>query len=154
MLSLSADITESGVDLGMINGDASASAGDIEHGHLLMNFAQAFASRNEEALATARNALLEGAGAGVLVDSAAVAANFQRMVRIADSTGIPLDESNAALSYSVVKTLHLDRFESAKNTPQGGLKRRLLSLIAKPLAKRMFKKIGEEKPAAHSKLKS
>lgn len=146
MLSLSADITQSDVDLRIINGDTSASAGDIEHGQLLMGFAEAFASRDEQSLATARNALLEGAGAEVLVDSAAVAANFQRMVRIADSTGIPLDERNAALSYSVVKKLNLDRFESARNTPQGGLKRRLLSLIAKPLAKRMFKKLGNGKP--------
>ena len=147
MLSLSADITESDVDLRVVNGDASASEGDIEHGQLLMEFAEAFASRNEEALATTRNALLEGAGAEVLVDSAAVAANFQRMVRIADSTGIPLDERNAILSYSVVKKLHLDRFESARNTPQGGLKRRLLSLIAKPLAIHKLKKLAEEKSA-------
>ena len=147
MLSLSADITESDVDLRVVNGDAPASEGDIEHGQLLMEFAEAFASRNEEALATARSALLEGAGAEVLVDSAAVAANFQRMVRIADSTGIPLDERNAVLSYSVVKKLHLDRFESARNTPQGGLKRRLLSLIAKPLAIRKLKKLAEEKSA-------
>jgi DNA-binding phage protein len=139
MLSLSADITKSDVDLKLVNGDKTASAGDIRHGHALMNFAEAIASRDEEALASARNALLEEAGAEVLVDAAAVAANFQRMVRIADSTGIPLDQTSAALSYAVAKDLDLQRFESAKNTPPGGLKIRMLSWIAKPLAKRMFR---------------
>ena len=144
MLSLSADITESDIDLQLINGDESASAGDIEHGHLLMRFADAFVKRDEAALAAAREQLHQAAGVAVLVDAAGVAANFQRMVRIADATGIPLDESSAALSYSVGKALDLQRFESAKNTPHGGLKRRLLSWIARPLAKRMFKKIQRE----------
>jgi len=144
MLSLSADITKSDVDLKMVNGDKTVSAGDIQHGHSLMNFAEAVASRDEEALKAARNALLEEAGPEVLVDAAGVAANFQRMVRIADSTGIPLDETSAAMSYVVAKDLDLQRFESAKNTPPGGLKIRVLSWIAKPLAKRMFSKMGRD----------
>jgi hypothetical protein len=142
MLSLSADITESDIDLRLINGDKTAAAGDIQYGLSLMNFAEAFASRDEEALAAARGALLAEAGPEVLVDAAGVAANFQRMVRIADSTGIPLDERGAILSYGVVKELDLRRFESAQNTPRGGLKQRLLSLVAKPLARRAFKRIG------------
>jgi len=142
MLSLSADITESDINLGMINGDDTGSTGDIEHGHLLMNFAEAFASRNDKALEKARNSLFQAAGPEVLVDTAGVAANFQRMVRIADSTGIPLDERSAALSHTVAKELDLHRFASAKNTPPGGLKRKLLSVIAKPLARRMFKKMA------------
>ena len=144
MLSMSADITESDVDLRLINGDQSASAGDIEHGHLLMSFADALASRDEDALAEARDALHRSAGAAVLVDAAAVAANFQRMVRIVDSTGIPLDESSAALSYKVRKELDLQRFESAKNTPADGLKGRLLSWVAWPMARRMFRKIQRQ----------
>jgi hypothetical protein len=141
MLSLSADVTESDVDLRMINGDISASAGDIEYGDLLLAFAEAFVSRNEQALASARQALLEQAGEEVVVDTAGVAANFQRMVRIADSTGIPLDERNAVLSHGVVKALNLERFKSAENTPAGGLKRRVLSWIVRPLAKRKLKKM-------------
>jgi hypothetical protein len=144
MLSLSADITESDVDLGMINGDKTASADGIQHGASLMNFTEAFVSRDEEALAAARNALLAEAGADVVVDAAGVAANFQRMVRIADSTGIPLDERNSVLGYGVIKKLKLERFKSAENTPQGGLKRRVLSWIARPMARRKFKKIAEQ----------
>ena len=143
MLSLSADINESDVDLRLINGDKTAAAGDIQYGLSLMNFAQAFASRDEEALATARKALHAEAGPEVLVDAAGVAANFQRMVRIADSTGIPQDERAAVMSYGVVKELGLRRFLSAQNTPRSGLKQKILSLVAKPLARRKFKSISE-----------
>ena len=143
MLSLSADITESDVDLRMVNGDETALAGDIRHGLVLMKFAEAVASRNEEALSHARQQLLQEAGAEVLVDAAAVAANFQRMVRIADSTGIPLDELSAAVSVGVRKELNLERFASAQNTPKGGVKQKLLSLIARPMARRMFNKMSE-----------
>lgn len=143
MLSLSADITESDVDLRMVNGDETAQAGDIRHGLVLMKFAEAVASRNEESLSHARQQLLQEAGAEVLVDAAAVAANFQRMVRIADSTGIPLDELSAAVSVGVRKELNLERFASAQNTPKGGVKQKLLSLIARPMARRMFNKMPD-----------
>ena len=143
MLSLSADITESDVNLQMINGDESATGGDVDHAAALMKFAEAVASRDEVALASARSELLEQAGAEVLVDAAAVAGNFQRMVRIADSTGIPLDEMSAAMSHGVVNELDLRRFSSDDNTPSAGLKRKLMSLIARPMAKRMFKKLAK-----------
>lgn len=140
MLSLSADLSDATVNLQMINGDQAATAGDVTHAKALMNFAEAFARRDELALVDARAQLLKEAGAAVLVDAAAVAANFQRMVRIADSTGIPLDARNVALSVNVRKELDLQRFDTASNTPPATIKTRLLSLIAWPLAKRMLKK--------------
>lgn len=139
MLSLSADLSNADINLQVINGDESATEGDIAHAKALMNFAESFARRDEDALAQARQRLLDEAGAEVLVDAAAVAANFQRMVRIADCTGIPLDTRSAAMSVGVRKELQLERFESARNTPPTGLKIKLLSLIARPLAKLMLK---------------
>lgn len=140
MLSLSADLSDADINLQIINGDESATDGDIAHAKALMNFAESFARRDEAALAEARQRLLDEAGPEVLVDAAGVAANFQRMVRIADCTGIPLDIRNAAISVGVRKQLQLERFESARNTPASGLKIKLLGLIARPLAKRMIKK--------------
>ena len=145
MLRLSADVTESDVDLRMINGDESALPGDIVHGAALLGFAEAFVSREEKALTVARERLLAEAGPAVVVDTAGVAANFQRMVRIADATGIPLDDTSAVLNYPVVKQLNLERFRSAENTPSGGLKRRVLSWIAAPLARRSLKKAIRKK---------
>ena len=148
MLRLSADVTESDVDLRMINGDESALPRDIVHGASLLDFAEAFVSRDEKALTGARDRLLAEAGPAVVVDAAGVAANFQRMVRIADATGIPLDDTSAVLNYPIIKQLDLERFKSAENTPSGGLKRRVLSWIAAPLARRTLKKAIRKK-ASH-----
>ena len=51
-----------------------------------------------------------------LVDAAGVVANFQRMVRIADATGIPVDPYIAERTGPVSKTLGLEAFRSAANT--------------------------------------
>ena len=125
MLSLSADLSEATVNLQMINGDETATDGDVAHARELMIFAETFARRDELALAEARERLLSEAGPEVLVDAAGVAANFQRMVRIADSIGIPLDEPNVALSTGVRKELDLQRFASSQNTPDASLKIKL-----------------------------
>lgn len=138
MLSLSADLSQSTVDLDLINGDANA-ADTVEHGRSLLNFAEAFAQRDEGALARSRQALEDEAGSAVVVDAAGVAANFQRMVRIADSTGIPLDTRAAALSTDIRKQLNLGSFTSSQNTPRDGWKVKLLSLIARPLARRKLR---------------
>ena len=76
------------------------------------------AGRDNTALQTSRNALLEAAGSQVLVDAAAVAENFQRMVRIADATGIPMGGLMNALSGSITEKLDLHRFASTRHTPQ------------------------------------
>ena len=49
-------------------------------------------------------------------DAAGVAANFQRMVRIADSMGIPVDDMEQELGQAVRAELDLTRFASAANT--------------------------------------
>lgn len=75
---------------------------------------------DEAALADARDRLREALGPGGLVDAAAVASNFERMNRIADATGIPLDAPVAALSSDLRETLGLDRFASAAHTQRVG----------------------------------
>jgi len=117
MLSLSANKTQSDLDLELINGDKNASIAGILYGDALLVFAEAFAGRDEDILTTARSSLLREAGAEVLIEAAGVAANFQRMVRIADSIGIPIDEHSEGNSLEVAQQLNLRRFASAKNTP-------------------------------------
>lgn len=136
MLSLSADLSNKDVDLAVINGDGG---GGVPHGEALMQFAEALASRDEDALAAARQQLLETAGSEVLVDAAGVAANFQRMVRIADSTGIPVDDMMGAISVGVQDELDLRRFHSARNTPTRSMLRRLLDLPVRLMAKRVMR---------------
>jgi hypothetical protein len=114
MLSLSADIAQQEIDLQVINGEGG---GGIPLGVELMKFAEAVALRDDIELDVSREKLLEKAGGDVVVDAAAVAGNFQRMVRIADATGIPVDDLMVALSGSIPDELNLRRFHSAENTP-------------------------------------
>lgn len=116
MLRVSAKATNTTIDIQGISGDASAAAQGIEHGPELMRFAESLARRNEPELAAARKDLLKAAGPSVLVDAAGVAANFQRMVRIADSTGIPVDNLDNPLSQQIRVDLGLDTFSSARNS--------------------------------------
>ena len=116
MLRVSAQATETEINLQGVNGDASAAAIGVQYGSELMTFAESFALRDESELSKARTMLLNTAGEAVLVDAAGVAANFQRMVRIADSMGIPVDDMASELSQSIRSELELTRFESAKNS--------------------------------------
>ncbi len=113
MLRVSAQTTNSDIDLSAVNGDPAGAARGITFGPELMRFAESVASRDPEAIRATRESLLQAAGPAVLVDAAGVAANFQRMVRIADAIGIPVDRVDADLS----RDLRLERFPSARNTP-------------------------------------
>ena len=116
MLRVSATTTETDIDLKGINGDAEAAARGIHFGPELMQFAESVATRDAAALAQARQNLLETAGPKVLVDAAGVAANFQRMVRIADSTGIPVDDMTSPMGTEIRDTLELERFAGAAHS--------------------------------------
>ena len=118
MLRVSAMTTETEIDLQAINGDEQGAAVGIEYGAELMHFAQSVASGMAEDTRRTREALLEAAGPAVLVDAAGVAANFQRMVRIADAAGIPVDNMTSELGRQVRDELGIARFPSARNSMQ------------------------------------
>jgi DNA-binding phage protein len=117
MLRVSTQTTGNEFDLAAVNGDADLAARDVNFGGELIRFAEAVARHDEPALAEARQRLLEVAGPKVTVDAAGVAANFQRMVRIADATGIPADHIDSDLSREIRTTLGLGSLASAVNTP-------------------------------------
>ena len=116
MLRVSAMTTETEVDLQGVNGDAASAALGIEYGTELMSFAESLAQRDEHGLARSRAVLRQAAGDKVLVDAAGVAANFQRMVRIADSIGIPFDNMQSDFVNSIQTELNLTRFASAQHS--------------------------------------
>ena len=120
---MSSETTERACDLNMVNGvvnDVPGGTSDIEFGLELMQFAESlarsFTGGDESKLDQARQALLEIAGPDVLVDAAGVAGNFQRMVRIADSMGIPVDSMENEMSNEIRGDLDLYRFTSANNS--------------------------------------
>lgn len=65
-------------------------------------------------LPAARTALVERLGEAEMVDAAGVIGNFQRMVRIADSTGIPVDGFMAEGNADVREQLGLNGLPSAR----------------------------------------
>lgn len=119
MLRVSAMTTGTEIDLGAINGDLDAAAVGIEHGPELVRFAASVAGgagAKAAELRESREALLDAAGAAVLVDAAGVAANFQRMVRIANATGIPVDDMTSELGLAVRSELDIAKFPSAQHS--------------------------------------
>jgi hypothetical protein len=72
-------------------------------------------------------------GPEAVVDASGVVANFQRMVRIADATGIPLDKPVAVFSVDMREELGIDSFGAAANTPRGGPVLRTLGRLTRPL---------------------
>lgn len=90
----------------------------LENSALLIEYADAFMSRDAEQLVLVRDKMEKAMGANKLVDASGVASNFQRMVRIADGTGIPIDPGRYDVKVDLIEQLGLGEYESAKNTPQ------------------------------------
>jgi hypothetical protein len=85
----------------------------VKGSEALIRFTDAALS-GSNALEDARNGLLGELGEPQLVDTAGVIGNFQRMVRIADSTGIPVDGPMAEFSADIRQQLGLNDLPSAR----------------------------------------
>jgi hypothetical protein len=105
------------VDVEAVTENAAAAASGVTHAPTLLAFADAFVGADDEALGRARAEVRRVLGDAALVDAAAVASNFERMVRVADATGTPLDPPMVALTEGIRRSLRLDRFAAAANTP-------------------------------------
>ena len=80
----------------------------MAHGAELVAFAEAIVT-GDQTLAQSRTTVVETLGPEAMVDAAGVASNFERMVRIADSTGIELGDRLEHASADVRDTLGLER---------------------------------------------
>ena len=80
----------------------------MAHGAELVAFAEAIVT-GAQPLAQSRVAVVEALGPEAMVDAAGVASNFERMVRIADSTGIELGDLLEQASADVRDALGLER---------------------------------------------
>jgi hypothetical protein len=93
--------------------DGANTDSGVPHSSELINFVDGALTGTPD-LATARSKLVEAAGAEVTADAAAVIGNFQRMTRIADSTGIPVEEATAAMTTDLRNDLRLNDFVTAR----------------------------------------
>lgn len=67
----------------------------VAHGSELVQFVDAALRGEPSELAAARKAVLNALGAAAFVDVCATVASFNAVVKIADGTGIPLEEAKA-----------------------------------------------------------
>ena len=122
-------------DLHALTAGRAAVPVGVPHERELVALAEAVVRGDESELATARRQALAALGPESLVAAVAVAANFERMVRIADATGIPLDAPLDAISAGMRAELGIDAFGSAANTPGLSTARRVLGRALAPLAR-------------------
>jgi hypothetical protein len=117
LLRASGEASGQAFDLHAVTEGTTTVSSGVAHEETLLALVEAMVSDDEEALAPARTRVREELGPEALVDAAAVASNFERMVRIADATGIPLDSFLDEMTVDLRAELNLARFESTANTP-------------------------------------
>jgi hypothetical protein len=101
------------VDLNAIIGNAEGDGG-IAHGDLLGRFAEAVVVEDAGALNAARQDVLDALGLEALVDACGVAAAFNAIDRVADATGIPIDEARMKPTADFRESLGINAFPSGK----------------------------------------
>ena len=111
---LRASTASSGTEINLDAINDGISKTGIAFEHELVAFAEAMVGSDNDTLGQARSALIAAMGAAAMVDAAGVASNFERMVRIADATGIPLGEGLESVSSDVRSGLDLDRFQTSE----------------------------------------
>ena len=113
------------VDFAGLTDGATADASPVRGAATLVGFVEAALSSEVDAaegeedpgrLAAARERLRTELGPSAVVDAAAIIGNFERMVRIADGTGIPLDAAVNVATESIRAELGIDRFDKAART--------------------------------------
>ena len=81
----------------------------VPHGRALLEYASAVVGTDDTGLSHARETLRADVGDAGVADAAAVASNFERMVRIADAIGIELGDWMESFTAEVRTDLSLDR---------------------------------------------
>jgi alcohol dehydrogenase class IV len=69
--------------------------GNIPHGALLARFAETVLGKDDQVLRDIQADIRRNLGDAALVDAAAIAATFNAIDRVADATGIPIEDAKA-----------------------------------------------------------
>lgn len=95
-------------------GDGDPATSGVAAGAELLAFAEAAVTR--EPLDGLRAALIDAVGMEGAGQAAATVAAFSGLVRVADGTGIPIDDGLASASIEIREQLDLHSFNGAANT--------------------------------------
>ena len=90
--------------------------GGVPHGEAIVGFGEEV-TRGTDDVSRARTLLIQEVGPAGFVEACAIVGIFNGLVRIADASGIPLDDGTLAASRDFRGELGLEVFPSAANTP-------------------------------------
>jgi hypothetical protein len=138
MLRASSEHAGDSVDVTMVRRGSAGGNGGLAAADELLHFVTAASTKQPEKIAAARDHLLAKLGPEAVVDAAAVIGNFERMTRIADATGIPLDPPVNALGSDIQDDLGLREFRSSAATKKAGGIARTAAKVLGPLVLRMM----------------
>ena len=110
-LRASGEHTGDDYDIAAVTGEVAAAG--VPHDEVLSRFAEAIYRRDPGETARTRAAIAEALGAAALVDAAAVVAGFHGFTRVADATGIPLEDDKAALTETMRAEFGFDALDTA-----------------------------------------
>ena len=96
-------------DLGVVTGSSEGDGG-IRHGAILMEYAEAALGDDTRRLIAARQTLIATLGEVACGDAAGVVATFDAIDRVADATGIPLEDWKMESSADIRETLGIEKF--------------------------------------------
>jgi hypothetical protein len=82
--------------------------GNIPHGALLVEFAEAVLDSNEQRLSAIQTEIRAKMGDAALVDAAAIGATFNAIDRVADSTGIRIEDAKAEATADIRAVLGIN----------------------------------------------
>jgi hypothetical protein len=140
MLRVSSELEGEKVDLQSVTKGSDVQSG-VPFQDELLAFAEVALGDDDEAITLAREAVRTKMGDAAAVDAAGVIANFQRMVRIADGAGIPLDTPVAVATSMIRSELGLNSYSSSDNTPKLTLAQRILGRLLNPFLAPLLKQV-------------
>jgi hypothetical protein len=101
-----------GYDLNLLTG--ADGDGNIAHGALLVSFADAVLGSDDRRLDEIRAAIRSRMGDAALVDAAAIVATFNAIDRVADATGIPIEDNKAESTADIRAALGINAFAESR----------------------------------------
>lgn len=108
MLRESSKATGENYDLSLLMGGSGD--GNIPDGAMLVAFADAVLGSDDARLAAIRSEIRAKMGDAALVDAAAIAATFNAIDRVADATGIPIEDAKAEATADFRAALGINAF--------------------------------------------
>ncbi len=112
-LSLSGEQTGDEYDLASIM-EANDNGGNVAGGQVLNDFAEAVMARSDGKTTEQRHKLVAELGVAAMVDAAGVIAAFNLVARVADATGLPLEDYKVEASAGLRARLGLNEFAAGK----------------------------------------